>query len=110
MKTLLLKRLALVCLLTGAVFSSHAQFGYYNEALRFSRNQSFGTARIMGLGGAQVALGGDIGVVAVNPAGLGFFNRSTLTISPAFDFHNSNSEFFGTETTTFRNRFLVPEI
>ena len=58
-------------------------FGFYNEALRFSQRSFGGTARIIGLGGAQVSLGGDISSALSNPAGLGFYNKSEVVFSPA---------------------------
>ena len=102
--------LSIGLLLIGTLGELHAQFGYYNEALLFSRTQNYGTARITGIGGAQVALGGDVSLAASNPAGLGFFNRSSFTFSPAMDFHNSASEFQGDRTTAYRNKFLFPQI
>ena len=61
-----------------------AQFGYYEDALRFSQFRSTGSARIIGLGGAQMSLGGDISNIHTNPArepafckGISRFNRLT---------------------------------
>ena len=68
-------------------------FGYYNDALRFSQTQNFGTARFMGIGGAGTALGGDASAIAVNPAGLGLFNRSQLVITPTLSFNQSESSY-----------------
>ncbi|EMR04518.1 OmpP1/FadL family transporter [Cesiribacter andamanensis] len=82
------KALALIFLSAGCLFvstESPAQtFRYANDALRFSQYQPGGTARIMSLGGAQVALGGDISSAYSNPAGLGFYNRSEISFTPSF--------------------------
>jgi hypothetical protein len=68
-----------------AFSESQAQtFRYANDALRFSQYHPGGTARIIGLGGAQVALGGDISSAYSNPAGLGFYNRSEFSVTPSF--------------------------
>jgi hypothetical protein len=104
------KILCIVLMLVGTSGEVRAQFGYYNEALLFSRTQNFGTARIAGIGGAQVALGGDISLAATNPAGLGFFNRSSFSFTPGMDFHNTGSEYFDNSTTAYRNKFLIPEV
>ncbi len=67
--------------------------GYYKEALLFSRNNAVGTARTQALGGAQMALGGDIGNVYSNPAGLGFFNHSQFSITPELMSYNNESKY-----------------
>ena len=72
--------------------------GYFNEALLFSRTVPGGTARIQALGGTQVALGGDISNIYSNPAGLGFFNRSQVSFSPALKLYNNDAEYFGLNT------------
>ncbi len=68
-------------------------FGYYEDALRYSQTNPFGTARFVGLGGAGMALGGEIGSIGVNPAGLGVFNRSQFVITPSLTFGSSESSF-----------------
>lgn len=40
------------------------------DALRFSREDLYGTARSMAMGGAFGALGGDLTGVNINPAGI----------------------------------------
>lgn len=51
------------------------------EAYRFGLKGLHGTARAQSLGGAVGALGADPTAVYVNPAGLGLYSRSTLSIS-----------------------------
>ncbi|WP_228527800.1 OmpP1/FadL family transporter [Pararhodonellum marinum] len=58
--------------------------GYVQDALTFGQIRSTGSARIMGLGGAQNSLGGDISNIHHNPAGLGFFKRSEFSFTAAF--------------------------
>lgn len=81
---------------------------FIDNALLFSRVKPGGSARIQGLGGAQVSLGGDYSSALSNPAGLGMFNRSEFTISPALNFYNSTSGYFGTETTDSKSVFNIP--
>lgn len=57
---------------------------YGEDAFRFSQYSNYGTARSLGMGGAFTALGGDASSSVVNPAGLGFYNRSEFSISPVF--------------------------
>jgi len=49
-----------------------AQNTYVDDALLYSRLGPSGTARTLGIGGANVALGADFGNLTSNPAGLGF--------------------------------------
>ncbi|MDD3624049.1 MAG: outer membrane protein transport protein [Proteiniphilum sp.] len=48
------------------------------DALRFSRESLFGTARAMSMGGAFGALGGDQSALAINPAGIGVYRSSEV--------------------------------
>ncbi len=48
------------------------------EALRFSREGLYGTARAMSMGGAFGALGGDQSAIAINPAGIGVYRSSEV--------------------------------
>jgi hypothetical protein len=53
-----------------------------DDALRYSQIFYGGTARFMSMGGAFTALGGDISSLSQNPAGIGVFRSSELTITP----------------------------
>lgn len=66
-------------------------FGYYNDALRFSQNFFSGSARFQAIGGAQTALGADVGSAISNPAGFGFFRKSEFSFSPAALFSNNET-------------------
>lgn len=66
--------------------------GFVENALLFSRTKPGGSARIQAMGGAQIALGGDYSSALSNPAGLGMYNRSEFTFSPALNFYDSDSE------------------
>ncbi|MEO9965268.1 MAG: hypothetical protein ABJF11_05745 [Reichenbachiella sp.] len=103
-----MKRLILLGLtLMVCSFAAQAQFGYYNDALQFSRTQSTGTARTQAIGGAQVALGGDINAAYANPAGLGFNRSSVVTFTPSVNFYNSSSEYFGQITDDYKANFNI---
>lgn len=81
-------------------------FGYYTDALRFSRlSGSTGTARMQALGGANAALGGDITSATSNPAGLGYFNKSVAVFTPTMNFNTSDAEFAGETNSGFINNF-----
>src|SRR5688572_10079125 len=78
---------------------------YSESALLFSRTQPAGSARILSLGGTQTALGGDYSSALSNPAGLGMYNRSEFTFSPALTFYNTKTEFNGTPTDESSSKF-----
>ena len=70
-------------------------YRYANEALMLSRPGITGTARIRAMGGASASLGGDISSIFSNPAGLGFYNRSEISISPTFLTSANDSRYLG---------------
>lgn len=90
-------------------FAHYAQAQSFAEtALLFSRTQPGGSARIQSMGGAQVGLGGDFSSALSNPAGLGMFNRSEFTLSPAFNFANSSSTYFNNKVNDSKTTFHIP--
>lgn len=100
--------------LTGLLFAPNickAQFepinGYYAEALLFSQTQWNGSARIQAIGGAQAALGGDVSSISGNPAGLGFYNHSDISISPSLNFITANSSYLGSSNTSSISNFNI---
>lgn len=113
------KLIVLSFFLFGYSVMSNAQ--YFEDAIRFSQtNYGLGsTARMQGIGGAQIALGGDISSAVTNPAGLGFFNKGVFVFTPSMDFINvdtkygilrdAGAEFQGSEET-FRNNFNFANI
>lgn len=90
--------------------SAYAQFGYFEDALRFSQFRSSGSARINGLGGAQMSLGGDISNIHMNPAGLGFFRRSEFSMTPSVSNWQTESIFLGQSQENRVSNFALPNI
>ncbi len=90
MKKILLSVLTLMC--AGAVVYGQS----HEEVFRFSNyNYGFGTARSAALGGAFTALGADITSTVINPAGLGLYRGSEVTVSPSLGFYNQKTDFSG---------------
>jgi hypothetical protein len=79
-------------------------------ALLFSRVSNGGSARVMGMGGASVSLGGDFTAASANPAGLAMFNRSEFTFSPNYSWVNSNATYFDTKTSSNRSHLAIPAL
>ncbi len=78
------------------------------DILRYSRTDFGGTARTMGFAGANVALGGDASSMHSNPAGLGLFRRSEITVSAAINFNEVSSQVYGSEGMNSRNSLNIP--
>lgn len=102
-------KLTILSLIVVCSFQASAQFGYFEDALRFSQTNLLegSTARMQGLAGAQVSLGGDLSLATSNPAGLGFFNQSSATFTLGLGFDTSDDEFAGLTTPNFKNTFAV---
>ncbi len=77
------------------------------DARLFTPSQAVGTARVQGFGGAGFSLGGDISAGALNPAGLGFYNRSSIVITPSFRGIETNTNFGGTGQNQYLGDFGV---
>ncbi|MDW8288420.1 MAG: hypothetical protein RMJ89_10150, partial [Flammeovirgaceae bacterium] len=80
-------------LLSVFLTKSMAQSPYYTEALLYSQHIHGGTARFQGIGGANIALGGDISSAFMNPAGLGFCRNSEISFSLAYGHYASRSQY-----------------
>jgi hypothetical protein len=86
--------MGLATMLGGFLTISHAaraQGGYANDALLYMRQNPAGTARTIGLAGANVSLGADFGNLTSNPAGLGFFTKSEISLTPGVGFGTTNA-------------------
>ncbi|MEP1257558.1 outer membrane protein transport protein [Algoriphagus sp.] len=97
-----------LCLLSGS--SLFAQSGYYEDAYRFSQVKPAGTARIMGVGGTQWSLGGDVSNVAGNPAGLGFFRSSEASATLGYTDWGVETTYLGQRKNYNTTNFSLPNV
>jgi hypothetical protein len=81
---------------------------YVESALIFSRTVPGGSARVQGMGSSQTALGGDYSSAYSNPAGLGMFNRSEITFTPAFSGYKTKAAYLGETDEASDSRFNIP--
>lgn len=65
-----------------------------DDVLRYSTDNTIGTARFQAMGGAFGALGGDLSSLNVNPAGSAVFNYSELSVTGS-NYHRNNDALFG---------------
>jgi hypothetical protein len=80
------------------------------DALRFSQNNLTGSARVLGSGGAFGALGSDMSAVAINPAGIGLYRRTEISLSAAVTSYLNDSRYIGTATTESKTGFNIPQL
>ncbi len=79
-----------------------------DDALRYSQIFYGGTARFMSMGGAFTALGGDMSSLSQNPAGIGVFRSSELTLSPQL-FKIKTTAGFNGNTSDFLYNFNLSQ-
>ncbi|WP_425638120.1 OmpP1/FadL family transporter [Algoriphagus yeomjeoni] len=96
------------CLITSTF--AIAQSGYYEDAYRFSLVKPAGTARIMGVGGTQWSLGGDVSNIAGNPAGLGFFRTSEGSLSLGYTDWGVETTYLGQNRNYNTTNFSLPNL
>jgi hypothetical protein len=87
-----------------------AQSGYYEDAYRFSLVKPAGSARIMGVGGTQWSLGGDVSNIAGNPAGLGFFRTSEASATIGYTDWGVETYYLGRGKTYNTTNFSLPNL
>lgn len=95
----------LVVAALGASLTAAAQ--NEEDALRYSLTQPGGTARSWGLGGAIGAVGADPGSVSVNPAGMGLYNTSEVSLTPGFEVNDVTAKHYGTSTSNGVQRLFM---
>jgi hypothetical protein len=101
------KSFALLGMLWAICSTSFAQ-SYVESALIFSRTQRGGSARIQAMGGSQIALGGDYSSAMSNPAGIGMYNRSEVTFTPALSSYRTEAGYLGNKDVATKSTFNVP--
>ena len=79
------------CVAAAPLQDQNLEFGgltYNNDLMMstdfaaLSRSHPFGTARVMGMGGAFTSLGADLSSMSINPAGLGMYRRNEFSLTP----------------------------
>ncbi len=70
-----------------------------NDVLRYSIEETQGTARFQALGGAFGALGGDLSALNVNPAGSAVFNFSEFSVTGS-NYNRNNDALFGSSLSS----------
>ena len=84
----------------GCILNSYAQ--EISDAVRYSTENTQGTARFKSMSGAFGALGGDMSAISVNPAGSAIFNTSHGSLSVS-NTSSSNKAQYGSRTQKLNN-------
>lgn len=95
-----MKKVIILSVLLGFTFASQAQT--FEDAVQFSRIQNWGTARSAGMAGAFGALGGDLSTLSSNPAGIGVFRKSEISITPSLNFANTKATDYSPKDNSFQ--------
>ena len=108
-------------MVSAAALAANAQSMY--DAINFSRNDYYGTARTIGMGSAVTAVGGDLGTISINPAGGAVAGYSQFTFSAGFSTASSLAQFTPSynvntgspvagnqEFPNSKTRFIVPNV
>lgn len=74
-----MKKLFAIAAIVVATMPAAAQETYENA--KIAQDDLNGTARYVGMGGAMEALGADISTISSNPAGIGMFRHSNISLS-----------------------------
>ena len=99
-----MKKILLILLLAHSL----SPIAYTQDVQRFAERGTIGTARYVGMGGAMTAIGGDPSAAMINPAGLGLYRRSEISVS--IDEAVDNTHQTDGHDTYQRSRFAVPQI
>ena len=107
-KVTVMKKRGLILIILLALFTgSFAQL--VDDALRYSQVFYTGTARFTSMGGAFTALGGDLSSLSQNPAGLGVFRSSEISVTPQLFHISSAASFNGSATSDYIYNFNLAQ-
>ena len=81
-----------------------------SDALLGTDFQPFGTARSTAVGHAMGAIGGDFSSISINPAGLGVYRVSELTLSSQFSNQNLQTTFNQVGSQQNANKFRLNQV
>ncbi|WP_375240516.1 OmpP1/FadL family transporter [Polaribacter sp.] len=101
-----MKKIITLAVLFAVTITSYSQsLGYQDLGLLFSQDDNNGTARFTSMSGAFGALGGDLSVMNINPAGLAVFNNSAFAATLNSRNTDINTTYYGNSTNN-QEQFL----
>jgi hypothetical protein len=102
--------ISFLCLSLFTTGTTVAQSGYFEDAYRFSKVSPAGSARFVGVGGTQWSLGGDVSNLAGNPAGLGFFRNSEVSLSLGYDLRTADASYLDQSKSFSTSDLSLPNL
>lgn len=81
-----------------------------SDMFKFSQNNYEGTARTSAMGNAFTSLGGDLGSLAINPAGTAMFGFSEFSMTFGLNNAYSNTNYTTNSTSASKTRFTMPNL
>jgi len=78
-----------------------------DDAVRYSRQQFYGSARFNGMAGAFNALGGEMGANHLNPASIGVFKKNEMSFTLGISDRVSKGEYYGTNSRAEQARLNI---
>jgi long-subunit fatty acid transport protein len=103
-----MRKIVLIAVLT--TWSGWLQAQTEIDLFRYSSLRQSPSARVAGLGGAFGALGGDIGGLPLNPAGLATFRKSTISLTPGLIAQSSKGDYLGNSSNDSRSRLAMNSV
>jgi long-subunit fatty acid transport protein len=97
------KQLLFIVFVTQCAFLLNAQNDI--DAMRYSQLTFGGTARFASMAGSMGALGGDISTLSFNPAGIGVFRKTELSLSPSIFSQSTSSTYNNNESSDSKLNF-----
>ena len=101
--------IAAVLLFAGSLQAQQLD-SYITDIFNFSSLGLDGTASYVGRAGAIGALGGDFTAGSYNPAGLGLFYSSQISITPSVNWASNNNTYMGLNGTSDRTTFNLSDL
>jgi hypothetical protein len=95
----------LLTITTGISISIGAMAQTDADVLRYGMLNYGSTARSLGMGNSFGALGADFSAAMMNPAGLGLYRRSEVTLSPFFNLRSTESDYLSNSEKESRLKF-----
>ena len=81
-----------------------------SDFAELSRTHLFGTARVMGMGGAFTSLGADLTSMSLNPAGLGMYRSNEFSFTPLVNVSHASTDGTATWQNNNKTRFAFGNI
>ena len=105
-----MKKILLFSLILSTLVQQAQTLSYTDQAVLFSTDDNYGTARFVGMSGSFGALGGDMTAVDINPAGLAVYNQGEFSTSLSYRDTKINTSFYGNPTRTNDDYFRFSQI